>query len=207
VKKQLPYFFLVFLLPVIAVLWWWGLFSSATLTVGTAGDYRYAYLDAQGVYSKLVKKQDEVLFELKKQNITPGAEVALLMSDPRTTPSDDLMAQAGFMIGKDANPLPPLKVNTIHKREVVIAEIKAHPLLAYGKVYSALLEYAKQHNTGLHLPTLEMYEHSILRVEMPLNEQNLTNQIAPDQLSPDQLPAAQSKSDATKTYTNESLKP
>jgi hypothetical protein len=179
VKKQLPYFLLVFLLPVIAVLWWWGLFSSATLQVSSEGDYRYAYLDAQGVYSKLVKKQDEVLFELKKQNITPGAEVTLLMSDPRITPHDDLMAQAGFMIAKDANPLPPLKVNTIAKREVVVAEIKAHPLLAYGKVYSALLDYAKQHNTGLHLPTLEIYEHSVLRVEMPFEEQPL----------PDQLPA------------------
>jgi len=192
VKKQLPYFLLVFLLPVIAVLWWWGLFSSATLTVSSEGDYRYAYLDAQGVYSKLVKKQDEVLFELKKQNITPGAEVALLMSDPRTTPHDDLIAQAGFMIGKDVNPLPPLKVNTIAKREVVVAEIKAHPLLAYGKVYSTLLDYARQHNTGLHLPTLEIYEHSILRVEMPYKEQPL-----PDQ----------PKSDVTKPDANESLKP
>jgi hypothetical protein len=197
VKKQLPYFLLVFLLPVIAVLWWWGLFTSATLQVSTEGDYRYAYLDAQGVYSRLVKKQDEVLFELKKQNITPGAEVALLMSDPRTTPHDDLLAQAGFMIAKDANPLPPLKVGTIDKREVVVAEIKAHPLLAYGKVYSALLDYAKQHDTTLHLPTLEIYEHSILRVEMPLKEQSLTNQLAPDQ----------SKSDTTKTESNESLKP
>ena len=196
-KKQLPYFLLVFLLPVIAVLWWWGLFTSATLHVSTEGDYRYAYLDAQGVYSKLVKKQDEVLFELKKQNITPGAEVALLMSDPRTTPHDDLLAQAGFMIAKDANPLPPLKEGTIDKRDVVVAEIKAHPLLAYGKVYSALLDYAKQHDTTLHLPTLEIYEHSILRVEMPLKEQSLTNQLAPDQ----------SKSGTTKPESNESLKP
>ncbi|BCM26153.1 AraC family transcriptional regulator [Methyloradius palustris] len=191
-KKQLPYFLLVFLLPVIAVLWWWGLFSSATLQVSSEGDYRYAYLDAQGVYSKLVKKQDEVLFELKKQNITPGAEVTLLMSDPRTTPHDDLMAQAGFMIGKDVNPLPPLKVNTIAKREVVVAEIKAHPLLAYGKVYSALLDYAKQHNTGLHLPTLEIYEHSVLRVEMPFDEQPLPTQLKPD---------------AAKTNKTESLNP
>jgi effector-binding domain-containing protein len=177
VKKQLPYFLLVFVLPITAVLWWWGLFSSASLHISSQGNYRYAYLDAQGVYSKLAKKQDEVLFELKKQNITPGAEVILLMSDPRTTANDNLIAQAGFMIGKDDNPLPPLKINTIEKRQVVVAEIKAHPLLAYGKAYSALLEFAKQHNTVLHFPTLEIYQHSVLHVEMPLEEQPMPTQI------------------------------
>ena len=168
-KKQLPYFILAFVVPVTAMLWWWGLFSTTTLSTGTFGDYRYAYLEATGVYSKLVKTQNEVLFELKQQGITPGAEVTLIMSDPRTTPHDQLQAQTGFIIEANVAPKPPLKVATIPQREVIVAEIKAHPLLAYGKAYSALLDYTKTHHKALTLPTLEIFDHSVLRVEMPVN--------------------------------------
>ncbi|MEZ0231405.1 MAG: AraC family transcriptional regulator [Methylophilaceae bacterium] len=173
-KKQLPYFLIAFLLPVTAMLWWWGLFSTTTLQSGEYGGYRYVYLDAQGLYSKLMKTQNEVSFQLKLQGIVPGSEVTLVMTDPRTTPQDKLLARTGFLISADAEPKAPLKVDTIAKREVVVAEIKAHPLFAYGKAYSALLDYTKEHKTTLHLPTLEIYDHSVLRVEMPLTSDQVT---------------------------------
>jgi DNA gyrase inhibitor GyrI len=167
-KKQLPYFLAAFLVPVVAVLWWWGLFSSAQVEVAERGGYRYAYLEAQGVYSKLGKKRNEVFYELKQQNIEAGAEITLMLSDPRTTPHQQLKAQTGFIISADVTPQPPLKVATIPTREVAVAEIRAHPLFAYGKAYSALIEYSKQHETTLHLPTLEIFDDSKLMVEMPL---------------------------------------
>ncbi|HWU81867.1 MAG TPA: GyrI-like domain-containing protein [Methylophilaceae bacterium] len=167
-KKQLPYFLIVFLVPVIAVLWWWGLFSSAKVEIAERGGYRYAYLDAQGVYSKLGKKRNEVLFTLDQQHIKAGAEITLMLSDPRTTPHEELKAQTGFIIDADATPQAPLKVATIPQRQVAVAEIRAHPLFAYGKAYSALLEYAKIRDTTLHLPTLEIFHDSKLTVEMPL---------------------------------------
>lgn len=169
-KKHWPYFLIVFLLPVIAILWWWGLFSSASVETAERGDYTYAYLDAEGAYSKLATRQDEVLFYLKQQGITPGAQVSLILSDPRTTPHAALKARTGFLIDKDAMPAAPLKIDTIPIRKVVVAEIKAHPLFAYGKAYSALLEYSKKHQTTLHLPTLEIVKSSVLHVEMPLEE-------------------------------------
>ena len=171
-KKQLPYFLIVFLVPVIAVLWWWGLFSSAKVEIAERGGYRYAYLDAQGVYSKLGKKRGEVLFSLDQQHIEAGPEITLMLSDPRTTPHDQLKAQTGFIIAADAMPQAPLKVATVPIRKVAVAEIRAHPLFAYGKAYSALLEYAKAHDTTLHLPTLEIFHDSKLTVEMPLQAAN-----------------------------------
>lgn len=167
-KKQLPYFLIAFLVPVAAVLWWWGLFSSAKVEIAERGGYRYAYLEAQGVYSKLGKKRNEVFHALKQQNIAAGAEVTLLLTDPRTTPHQQLKAQTGFIIPADAMPQAPLKVATIPSRRVAVAEIRAHPLFAYGKAYSALLEYSKTHDTTLHLPTLEIFDDSKLSVEMPL---------------------------------------
>jgi hypothetical protein len=47
VKKQLPYFVLFFVLPVLAMLAWWGLFSSASLEIGTSPTYDYVYLEAE----------------------------------------------------------------------------------------------------------------------------------------------------------------
>ena len=167
-KKQLPYFLIVFVVPVTAVLWWWGLFSSATVDTAERGGYRYAYLEAEGAYSKLGKKRNEVYHELDRQGIEAGAEITLMLTDPRTTPHAQLRAHTGFVITGEAAPQPPLMVATIPQRMVAVAEIRAHPLFAYGKAYSALLEYAERQGTTLHLPTLELFDDSKLVVEMPL---------------------------------------
>lgn len=177
-KKHWPYFLIVFLIPVVTILWWWGLFSSAKVEIGERGDYYYAYLDAEGPYSKLTSKQDEVLSNLKQQGIAAGAQITLILSDPRSTPYRELNARTGFIIDKDKMPAAPLKIETIPMRKVAIAEIKAHPLFAYGKAYSALIDYSEQHNTTLHLPTLEIVESSVLHVEMPLTEESLSAKTA-----------------------------
>ena len=177
-KKQLPYFLIVFLLPITAMLWWWGLFSSATVSVTERGDYRYVYLEAQGAYSKLPSKQKEVLFELGKQNIAAGQQITVVLSDPRTTPYEQLKARTGFMIAENATPVAPLLVDVIPSRKVALAQIKAHPLLAYGKTYSALLDFAKANQITLQLPTVEIFDKSILSIEMPLNNAH-TTQVSP----------------------------
>jgi len=168
VKKQLPYFVLFFVLPVIAMLTWWGLFSSASLEIGQSPTYDYVYLDAEGPYSKLASKQKEVLFYLKKQNIAYGAEISIVLTDPRTTSYKELLARTGYIVEPGAKVKEPLRVGRIETQKVAIAKIKAHPLLAYGKTYSALLDYCKSHHIKLPLPTVEIYDHSVLRVEMPL---------------------------------------
>lgn len=171
VKKQLPIIFIAFILPITAMLWWWGLFSTPKLQIEQAGDYHYAYLEAQGVYSKLGETLAEVKQELDRQGISHGAEVTLVMTDPRKTKPADLLARTGYMIPADAKLQSPLKSATIPKREVVAVSIKAHPLLAYGKTYGALLDYTNQHHSSLQLPTLEIFENSVLRVEMPLSHE------------------------------------
>lgn len=168
VKKQLPYFILVFLLPVLLMLWWWGMFSTASVHETVRTSYRYAYLEAQGPYSKLANKQDEVLFELKQQGVAADGQLTLLMSDPRTTPHEELRARTGYLIPADVEVKAPLNVEEIAASKVVVASIKAHPLFAYGKTYGALLDYCQQHQMSLKLPTIEIMDNSVLRVEMTL---------------------------------------
>ncbi len=132
------------------------------------GGYRYAYLEAKGAYSKLSSKQNEVLFYLKQQGISPGAEITLVLSDPRSTPYNDLQARTGYIVANTAEVKSPLNVDQIPVRQVAVAKIKAHPLLAYGKAYSALLNFTQAHEISFHLPTLEIYNKSVLSVEMPI---------------------------------------
>lgn len=169
VKKQYIYFGLFCLVPVVAMLAWWGLFSRVTLKVETAPAYDYVYLDAEGPYSKLTSKQDEVRFYMKQQNIPHQGSFTLVMTDPRTTPYKSLLARTGYVVDHPVEVKAPLNLGHQDAQQVVAVEIKAHPLLAYGKTYSTLLDYCKQHDMKLKLPTVEIFQHSVLRVEMPLD--------------------------------------
>lgn len=167
-KKQNLFFLLAFLLPTILVLWWWGLFRSATIDIVERGPYRYAYLEAQGPYSKLAAKQQEVAAEFRKQGIAAGSSFTLIIDNPRITKAGERHARTGYLIDAAAAPKSPLAVETIPVRRVVMAHAKAHPLIAYGKVYGALLDFSKRQGEDLRMPTVEIYSSSVLSVEMPL---------------------------------------
>jgi effector-binding domain-containing protein len=169
-NRQRLYFLLAFLLPTLGVLWWWGLFTSATVEVAARGPYRYAYLEAQGAYTKLVTKRGEVELALRQQGIAPQRSITIIYDDPRTTDREKRTARTGFFLEQDVMTKPPLATDTIPARRVVLARIKAHPVFAYGKAYGALLEYAAQHKMALRMPTLEIYDASVLTVEMPLED-------------------------------------
>lgn len=167
-KKQWLYFVLAFLLPVLAMLWWWGAFSRVTIEVAESGPYRYAYLEAQGSYAKLGDKYNEVNSRLRRSGIDPGAQVTVIFDDPRSIPVAQRRARAGYLIPAQVAVPVGLKADTLLARRVLRARAKAHPSIAYGKVYGALLEYTQQRGLDLRMPTLEFYDKSMLVVEMPL---------------------------------------
>lgn len=167
-KRQWLYFLLAFALPTLGILWWWGLFATPTIEITERGPYRYAYLNAEGPYSKLVTKRGEVEGELRQQGVELKRSITIIFDDPRTTPADQRRARTGFLIDAAFTPKPPLEMGTIPAHRVLSASIKAHPVFAYGKAYGALLDYTRQHNMTLHMPTVELYDASVLTVEMPL---------------------------------------
>lgn len=166
--KQWHYFLLVFLLPVIAVVWWWGTFAEARIVTGqTRGPYHYAYLVQNGDFSKLPEAQQTALRELKHQKIETGAPITVLLTDPRTTTQrKEWTAQVGYLVAADAKVAEPFKLADIPARRVIIAQVRAHPSLAPGKAYAALIAYLDGHGMKLTLPTVETYEGSELTVEM-----------------------------------------
>jgi effector-binding domain-containing protein len=167
-KKSLLYFLAAFVLPILGILWWWGLFSSAQVEIAERGPYRYAYLDAEGSYSKLAAKRGEVELALRQQNLMVNGSISILYDDPRTSPEDKRRARTGFLIDDHVSINPPLAVDSVPRRKVLVARIKAHPAIAYGKAYGALLDYTQQHKIAFRMPALELYGGSELIVEMPL---------------------------------------
>jgi hypothetical protein len=166
-KHWLP-FLLAFVLPLLLIFWWWGGFNSATFDQAERGPYRYAYLAQKGDYSTLPEKQQEVLKLLQQQGVQAGLPVTLLLNDPTSTPKREWGAQVGYLLDAQAKVAAPLALGEIPARRVLLVRVKAASLLAPGKAYASLLEYLKQHQMKLNLPTLELYQDGVLSVEMNL---------------------------------------
>lgn len=170
-KKHLGYFVLFCAVPVILVLFWWGMFSTAQVSLISAPAYHYAYLEVEGPYSKLSGKQAQIEALLKAQQVNYRAPLTLMMSDPRVTQYQRRVARIGFLVDEQAQVHAPLKMDSIPARQVLRAQVKAHPLFAYGKTYGALVDYCEQHGMGLQLPTVEIVAHSVLTVDMPIRKE------------------------------------
>lgn len=168
-NKHWPYFLLVFALPLLLVFWWWGAFSMPAVANVSRPALRYAYLTSRGDYSKVEDRQREVLDLLKQQGIAAGRAITLIEDDPRTTPGSKRRAQAGIMIAENAPTLkPPLMDGRLPQRQALVVSARAHPFLAYGKAYGALLDYLKVNEMALRLPVAETTHQSTLTIEMTL---------------------------------------
>ena len=167
-KKQWPYFILVFAAPILAVMWWWGLFTTPGLQLTSSQPYRYAYVDYTGPYSQVGDQQHALEFQLQQQGIAPLGKITLILDDPRTTPQKAGRARIGYLIAAGDTPKSPILVDDLPARQVIQVTIKGHPLITYGKAYGALLTYLEQQGMTLRLPTVERYDRSILTVEMPV---------------------------------------
>lgn len=166
-KKQLPYFLLVFLLPILGIVWWWGAFNEVQVDSGQMrGPYHYAYLTQTSDLSKMPEAQQTALHKLKEQNIQAGAPITVLTTDPRVTKRKEQVAQVGYLVDAAAQVGEPLKVADIPARRVVVAHVHAHPIFAPGKAYAALLKHLEREGLKLSLPTVEIYQGNELSVEM-----------------------------------------
>jgi DNA gyrase inhibitor GyrI len=168
-NKHWPYFLLVFALPLLLVFWWWGAFSTPAVENLSRPALRYAYLVSEGDYSKVEDRQREVQDLLRQQGIAIGQAITLIEDDPRTTPGSKRRAQAGIMIAENTPALkPPLMDGKLPERRALVVKSRAHPFLAYGKAYGALLDYLKVNNATLRLPIAETTQNSTLTIEMSL---------------------------------------
>lgn len=155
-KKQWPAFVLAFVLPLLAVFWWWGGFNTVSVTETDAGPYRYAYLDYEGPISDIRKSQRTVLDRFTVAKEPAGDTISVILTDPRAA-NGKVHAQLGYTVG-DAAAIPPgLKEGRIERRPVYSAQIQAAVLLAPSKAYQALADMLEARGKILVMPTVELY--------------------------------------------------
>jgi DNA gyrase inhibitor GyrI len=159
-KKQWPAFVLAFMLPLLAVYWWWGGFNSATVTETESGPHLYAYLEHEGDLGKLPKTQARVYALLEQAGIEPGDTITVLLTDPRKTAKDAQRARTGYRIPVDAKLPNELMSGIIPRRKVVAAKVRAAVMLAPSKAYQALADYLEPSGRDISLPAVEIYRPS-----------------------------------------------
>jgi len=155
-KKQWPAFVLAFVLPLLAVFWWWGGFNAVSVTETEAGPYRYAYLDYEGPISNMRKTQRKALDEFNAANVEAGDTISVILDDPRAA-SGKVRAQLGYTLAEGA-PIPEgLKEGRIDRRPVYAAQVEAAVLLAPSKAYQALSDTLEPSGQAIVMPTVELY--------------------------------------------------
>lgn len=168
-KKQWKFFLLAFVLPLLGIFWWVGAFTEVKVETGQMrGPYHFAYAEHSGDYANLPDSQLAVLRVLKDQGIEHGAALSLMQDDPRATSRKKLTALTGYVVADGVKVREPLKLMDIPARAVIVASVRAHPRLAPGKVYAALLKYLDERGMKLKVPTLEVYQNNEFSVEMEL---------------------------------------
>ncbi|MHB1215759.1 MAG: hypothetical protein ACYCY9_12305 [Thiobacillus sp.] len=155
-KKQWPAFVLAFVLPLLAVFWWWGGFNPVSVTETMAGPYRYAYLDYDGPISNVRKSQRAALDKFTAANVVAGDTINVVLTDPRAA-NGKVRAQLGYTLDARA-PIPAgLKEGRIERRPVYVAEVQAATLLAPSKAYQALSDTLTARGLSIVMPTVELY--------------------------------------------------
>jgi DNA gyrase inhibitor GyrI len=160
IRKQWPAFLLAFVLPLLAVYWWWGGFNAAAVAEMESGPHFYAYLEHAGDLGKLPKTQARVFALLKQAGIAPGDTITVLLTDPRKTAKADQRAKTGYRIPLDAKLPRDLMSEIIPRKRVIAAKVHAVAVLAPGKAYQALADYLEPSGGDISLPAVEIYRPS-----------------------------------------------
>ncbi|MDZ7596615.1 MAG: hypothetical protein U0932_18400 [Thiobacillus sp.] len=155
-KKQWPAFVLAFVLPLLAVFWWWGGFNPVNVTETEAGPYRYAYLDYDGPISNVRKSHRTALDRFTVSRVAAGDTISVILTDPRAA-NGKVRAQLGYILA-DSAPIPEgLKEGRIERRPVYAARVQAAVLLAPSKTYQALSDTLASRGLPIAMPTVELY--------------------------------------------------
>jgi hypothetical protein len=147
---------LAFVLPLLAVFWWWGGFNAVSVAETEAGPYRYAYLDYEGPISNMRKTQRKVLGAFTVAKVAAGDTISVILTDPRAA-NGKVRAQLGYTLAETAAIPSGLKEGRIERRPVYAAQVQAAVLLAPSKAYQALADTLEPQGKALVMPTVERY--------------------------------------------------
>ncbi len=160
IRKQWPAILLAFVLPLLAIYWWWGGFNRVSVAEMESGPHFYAYLEHDGDLGGLPKTQAKVYALLEQAGIAPGDTITVLLTDPRKTPKAEQRARTGYRVPADAKLPPELMSEAIPRRRVLAASVRAAVALAPSKAYQALADWLAPAGRDITMPAVEIYRPS-----------------------------------------------
>lgn len=156
-RKQWPAFVLAFVVPLVAVFWWWGGFATVEVIETEAGPYRYGYSPYEGPISNMRKSQRAVLDKFTAAGVDAGDTISVILTDPRQA-NGKVRAELGYLLA-DGAPVPAgLQEGRIARRPVYVARVRAAVLLAPSKAYQALADSLAERGQAIVMPTVERYQ-------------------------------------------------
>jgi DNA gyrase inhibitor GyrI len=148
----------VLFMGLIGAAWYMGAFSSVNISTGEKGPYYFVYLEHQGPYYQIMNKIEQVEKYLVDNKIEFLNAAGVYFDDPAQIPEGDLKSYGGFIISDSVDVEEPYKFEKINKRNVIIASIEAHPMIAPLKVYPAFHEWLDNNsNMEIVAPPIELY--------------------------------------------------
>ncbi len=166
-----------FILFLLFAAYWLGAFNSVELTREQRGPYRIVYLRNTGAYTGVAEKILQVKGLLTDAG--PRSEVVseeqlhvpcgIYYDDPDKVAEAKLRSKGGYVVKGEVEVEPPLKIENIPRREVLVAQFSGHPSLARLKVYPAMMRWMEEHGVEPALPMVEFYYDNNMECEIPIS--------------------------------------
>ncbi len=149
-----------------------GAFDEPEVTRQTTQDYRIAYIEHKGSYSKVEPIFAEVADYLKQAEIEPGTACALYLNSVSEVAEEERISRIGYIVGRNDYIPSPLEEIIITSREVAVATFEGGTLLGSYKAYKAMREWSRANGYVLSLPALEIYHtNGVVEYQLPIHKQ------------------------------------
>ena len=142
----------------LAAAWYAGALSPVTITDEFAGPYYVVYEDNMGSYGLLDEKIKDVQKTLTDGNVPYTDGIAVINSDPISTPPDQLQSIGGVIVsGPVALTDSKLAQKIITYDHYAVVTFNGFTMLGLNHVYPKVYEWMKANGKTLGWPVLEIH--------------------------------------------------
>jgi len=147
----------VIVLFIVVSLWQAGVFTSPQLKLEPRASYLYIYLERSGPFSEINKAKSDLNKIVSEQKLPVKVPCGVYFDDPAQTQNNQLRWRIGYTVDDSLPITEPLKMDTIPEQLVIVASIKAHPMVAPFKTYPALHNWVAEKGYKIIGPAYEFY--------------------------------------------------
>ena len=150
-----------------------GVFATAEISRTETGPYYYIAFSQKNLYQNTDIKINFLRNMLEEKNIQHLHPLCIFSEDPLNIPEDQLYNQTAYIILDSVEIDSPFTCKKIESRQVAIASINAHPIIASYKTYPELHIWLRRNNYKLDRTKLILEHYNpdgSVGVEFPITK-------------------------------------